>query len=83
MAITTKQYADLKQELDDIKESVNVIKTAIIGNEQFGQEGLVAVVKRHEEYIAKDRKFKQKLVGGMVVVTALWTFILKFGDKLF
>ena len=83
MAITTKQYSDLKKEIDDIKASVDEIKTAIIGNDQFGQEGLVSVVNRHEEYIEQDRKFKQKLMGGLAVVGTVWTLILKFGDRLF
>jgi len=83
MAITTKQYSDLKKEIDDIKSSVDEIKTAIIGNDQFGQEGLVSVVKRHEEYIEQDRKFKQKLIGAMAVLGTLWTLILKFGESIF
>tara|TARA_R100001244_G_scaffold35643_2_gene32773 strand:- start:260 stop:511 length:252 start_codon:yes stop_codon:yes gene_type:complete len=83
MAITTKQYTELKQEIDAIKKSVDEIKSAIVGNKRFGQEGIVDVVKRHESYIEKDQKFKQKLVGGAAVLGTLWTVILKWGDKLF
>tara|TARA_R110000764_G_scaffold102558_1_gene188080 strand:+ start:1007 stop:1258 length:252 start_codon:yes stop_codon:yes gene_type:complete len=83
MAITKKEYSDLKKEIDEIKASVDEIKGAIIGNKEFGQEGLVNVVKRHEAYIESDRKFKQKLVGVGATLGTLWTLILKFGDKLF
>ena len=82
MAITKKEYSDLKKEIDEIKASVDEIKGAIIGNKEFGQEGL-NVVKRHEAYIEGDRKFKQKLVGVGATLGTLWTLILKFGDKLF
>jgi hypothetical protein len=83
MAITTKQYSDLKKEIDEIKASIDVIKMAIVGNDEFGQEGLVSMVKRHEKYIETDQKFKHKLIGGVAVLGTVWTLILKFGDKLF
>ena len=67
MAITKKEYSDLKKEIDEIKASVDEIN----------------VVKRHEAYIEGDRKFKQKLVGVGATLGTLWTLILKFGDKLF
>ena len=41
MAITKKEYSDLKKEIDEIKASVDEIKGAIIGNKEFGQEGLM------------------------------------------
>jgi hypothetical protein len=83
MPITTKQYTELKNEIDNIKSTLDEIRTAIIGNPTFGQEGLVDMVKRHEAYIEQDRKFKQKLIGGGAVLGTLWTVILKWGDKLF
>ena len=83
MPITSKQYTELKTEIDDIKASVDEIKKAIIGNPSYGQEGLVDMVKRHEAYIDKDIKFKQKLVGVGAALGTVWTIILKFGDKLF
>ena len=83
MPITTKQYSELKTEIDNIKTSVDEIKVAIIGNDKFGQEGLVSVVKRHEAYIENDRKFKQKLIGAGAVLGTFWTLILKFGGKFF
>ena len=79
-----KQNIDhLNKEIEHIKSSLDEIKTAIIGNEKFGQEGLVNMVKRHEVYIEKDKKFKNKLLGAGAILGTLWTIILKFGDKLF
>ncbi len=56
-----KNIMHLNKEMEHIKTSLDEIKTAIIGNEKFGQEGLVNMVKRHEDYIEKDKKFKNKL----------------------
>lgn len=78
-----KNIMHLNKEMEHIKTSLDEIKTAIIGNEKFGQEGLVNMVKRHEDYIEKDKKFKNKLLGAGAILGTLWTLILKFGDKLF
>jgi len=83
MSITNKQYTELKSEIDEIKSTLDEIKKAIVGNPTFGQEGLVDMVKRHEEYIEQDRKFKQKLIGGGAVLGTIWTIVLKWGDKIF
>tara|TARA_R100001244_G_C5171163_1_gene131668 strand:- start:1896 stop:2147 length:252 start_codon:yes stop_codon:yes gene_type:complete len=83
MPITSKQYIELKTEIEDIKASVDEIKKAIIGNPTFGQEGLADMVRRHEAYIYNDKKFKQRLVGAGAVLGTVWTLILKWGDLLF
>ncbi len=83
MSITSKEYKELKSEIEEIKSSLEEIKKAIIGNPTFGQEGLVDMVKRHENYIERDKRFKHKLIGGTVVLGTLWTAILKWGHLLF
>ena len=78
-----KNIDHLNKEIEHIKISIDEIKTAIIGNEKFGQEGLVNMVKRHEVYIEQDKRFKNKLLGAGAILGTIWTLILKFGDKLF
>ena len=78
-----KNITHLNKEIDYIKGSLDEIKSAIIGNPKYGQEGLVNMVKRHEDYIEKDKKFKNKLLGAGAILGTIWTLILKFGDKLF
>jgi hypothetical protein len=61
------------------ERKLNELHTAIVGNEEMGHEGLVTRVKRHEKYIEDDRKFKNKVAGGVAVgtvaATGIWTFI--------
>jgi hypothetical protein len=83
MPITSKQYTELKTEIEEIKVSLEEIRKAIIGNPAFGQEGLVDMVKKHEDYIENDRRFKQKLIGGGVVFGSFWTVLIKWGHLLF
>ena len=78
-----KNIDHLNKEIEHIKASIDEIKIAIIGNEKFGQEGLVNMVRRHEEYIEKDKRFKNKLIGAGAILGTIWTIILKFGDKIF
>ncbi len=78
-----KNIDHLNKEIEHIKSSLDEIKTAIIGNEKFGQEGLVNMVRIHEEYIEKDNKFKNKLLGAGAILGTIWTIILTFGDKIF
>ncbi len=83
MSLTSKEYKELKSEIEEIKSSIEEIKKAIVGNPTFGQEGLVDMVKRHEYYIERDKRFKQKIIGGFVVLGTAWTAILKWGHLIF
>lgn len=63
-----KQY----KKLSAIESDVAEIKNGLFGNERMGTKGLVQKVEENQEYIASDRKLKNK-VGG---VMALLTFLL-------
>jgi glycerol-3-phosphate cytidylyltransferase-like family protein len=68
------------QEMDITLIKVN---QTVIGDNIYGQKGLVEQVKEHQKYIDTDKDFKSKLVGGGFAVGILWTIILKFWDKIF
>jgi hypothetical protein len=73
---TTLSSIGLKiQELDSNFSRLN---QTVIGDETYGQTGLIAKVKEHGEYIEKDKSFKSKLVGGGIVISFIWGVILKF-----
>ena len=54
------------------------MNTTIVGDPQYGQIGLVTVVKDHSDYIEKDKNFKSKLVGGSIVLGTLWTAFVSY-----
>lgn len=68
------------QEMDITLIKVN---QTVIGDNIYGQKGLVEQVQEHQKYIDTDKDFKSKLVGGGFAVGIFWTVILKFWDKIF
>jgi chemotaxis receptor (MCP) glutamine deamidase CheD len=73
----------IKKKLGDMDLMLHKLNATVVGDAEYGHQGLVQMVKEHSDYIAKDEKFKSKLVGGGVVFGAVWTFVLKFWDKIF
>jgi hypothetical protein len=59
------------------------VNQTVIGDNTYGQKGLVEQVQEHQKYIDTDKDFKSKLVGGGFAVGVFWTVILKFWDKIF
>jgi hypothetical protein len=83
--MTSKEYKDLKQELDELKSSVDEqnatlqrIHTAIVGDAKFGQEGIVQMVKKHEKWIEAQKYLWAKIFGGIAVGSSLVSFALKY-----
>ena len=75
--------AKLTLKVDTIEKTTTKLDTTIVGDPNYGQVGLVTKVKEHTDYIENDKGFKAKLIGGGIVLGAVWTFILKFWDKIF
>lgn len=68
------------QEMDVTLIKVN---QTVIGDNTYGQKGLVEQVQEHQKYIDTDKDFKSKLVGGGFAVGIFWTVLLKFWDRIF
>ena len=86
----TKEYTELKKEIEDLREDVKKqgeciqkIYNAVVGDEKFGQEGLVTMIKKHDKWIEKQKFMWAKIYGGIAVGSAIGTLIIKFWDKLF
>jgi hypothetical protein len=73
----------LTQKVDTIEKTTTKLDTTIVGDDLYGQIGLITKVKEHSEYIEKDKGFKAKLIGGSIVLGAIWTMIIKFWEKIF
>jgi hypothetical protein len=84
------QEKEIKQEIKTLQdnmmsvmEKMDRLSKAIVGDEEFGQEGLVKLVKKHERYIEKQKFLYAKIYGAIAVGGIAWTLVLKFWDKLF
>jgi hypothetical protein len=73
----------LSGKVETIDKTTTRLNTTIVGDEQYGQVGLIAKVKEHNEYIEADKSFKSKLIGGSLVLGAIWTVLIKFWEKIF
>lgn len=67
------------QTIHRIDKRVERIERVLLGDEEAEQDGLVHKVKYHSEYIENDKKFRNKVLGGIAVGTPI--FII-FWDKL-
>jgi hypothetical protein len=55
----------------------------IIGDNAYGQRGLVEQVKEHTDYIENDKTYKAKVVGAGSVLVILYGLVIKFWEKIF
>jgi hypothetical protein len=61
-----------------IDKRLERIERVLLGDEEAEQDGLVQKVKYHSQYIENDKKFRNKVLGGIAVGTPI--FII-FWDK--
>ena len=62
-----------------IDKRVERIERVLLGDEEAEQDGLVQKFKNHSEYIENDKKFRNKVIGGIAVGTPIF---IVFWDKL-
>lgn len=73
----------LSSKIETMSVTLGDVNNSVIGNSTYGQTGLIKKVEEHEAYIEKDKSFKAKLIGGGLVIGAMWTFVLKFFERFF
>jgi hypothetical protein len=78
-----KEHMELKGELDELKklvdkqsETLRKIHHAIVGDKEFGQEGLVEMVKKHDDWIQSQKYMWAKIYGGIIVGSTAIGYIL-------
>lgn len=74
---------ELSGRVETIDKTTTKLNTTIVGDVAYGQIGLITQVKEHHDYIESDKSFKSKLIGGSLVLGAIWTFVIKFWHKMF
>jgi hypothetical protein len=66
--MSEEEMEQLKQDMAVLKTDFKEVKTALIGNAELKQRGLIHDVKDNSAYIRRDKKHKEKAVGIFVGV---------------
>ena len=86
----SKEYMELKREIGELSdcvkmqgETIKKIHNAIVGDKEFGQDGIVQMVRKHDRWITSQKFMWAKIYGGIAVGSAVATILVKFWDKIF
>ena len=93
----SKEYKELKKEISSLQKDIgglqknsekmcnqiDKIHTALVGDAKFGHDGLVKMVRRHEEWLMRQKYMYAKIYGGMIAISTITTLMIKFWDKIF
>jgi len=81
------QMIDKQNEMDymlrDMDKTLTQLNQTVIGNPTYNQKGLVAEINEIKEYVETDKRFKNKVVGGLAVVGFIWTIAIEYVMHLF
>ena len=75
MATQKENITYIKQEIKKQGVLLERLATAVCGDAEFGQKGLIEQVNEHSDYIAEDKTFKNKIMGGITAITTVWGLI--------
>lgn len=85
MATQKDNITYIKQEINKQGILLERLANAVCGDKDFGQTGLIEQVNEHSSYIDNDKKFKNKIMGGVTAITTIWgviiTTLLKFWNE--
>lgn len=81
------QMKDKQDDMDDMlremDKTLTQLKQTVVGNPTFGQKGLVSEIDDIKNYVETDKKFKNKVVGGLAVIGFIWSVGIEFIVHLF
>jgi hypothetical protein len=74
---------DMDGMLRDMDKTLTQLNQTVIGNPLYGQKGLVSEIDDIKKYVETDKKFKNKVVGGLAVIGFIWSVGIEFVVHLF
>lgn len=78
----SEKQNDISESIVNINNNLMALHNSVVGNEIYGHKGLVREVSDIKKYIDNDRKIKNRIIGGLLVVGGVWTFFLEIWKKL-
>jgi hypothetical protein len=79
-SVSSEDIQWIKDTMLSMNNTLLQLNQTIVGNEAYGQKGLVKIVEEHGKFIEEHKSFKAKLIGGAMVISALWAVLI---NKLF
>jgi hypothetical protein len=73
-----ENISSMSLKIQEVNSSLIKLNQTVIGDEAYGQIGLIKKVDDHNTYIENDKQFKSRLVGGGLVLSFIWGLVLKF-----
>jgi len=70
----------IKDTMLSMNNTLTQLNQTVVGNEQYGQKGMVKTLEEHSKFIEEQKNFKAKLIGGLIVISALFSAMM---NKLF
>lgn len=70
--------SDMQYMLREMEKTLTQLNQTVIGNPTYGQKGLVSELNEVKKYVENDKMLKSKLVGGLMVVGVIWSFIYSY-----
>ena len=74
---------DMDDMLKDMDKTLTQLNQTVVGNPLYGQKGLVSEISDIKDYVETDKKFKNKVVGGLAVIGFVWSVGIEFIIHLF
>lgn len=82
-----QKFVDKQENMDGVLKNMDKTLTqlnqTVVGNATYGQKGLVSELAEIKKYVEKDKMFKNKMTGGLIVIGVVWTILLEFFSKIF
>jgi hypothetical protein len=71
------RLSNVESHLERIENMINKMYIHIVGDQEFGHEGLIKRVQLLEKQNEKLMEYKNKLIGGSVVAGGIFTIIFE------
>lgn len=79
--VSDKQI-EMEDVIKEMDKTLNALHQTVVGNEAYGQKGLVKEVNDLKSYIDKDKSIKNKIMGGMVLLGFVWSIGIEIFKKM-
>ena len=83
LELLSQKQSDNDIMLKAIDKTLSQLNQTVIGNPQYGLKGIINEISDLKEYVQNDRTFKNKMIGGLLVVGTVWTALLQYLFRLF